>query len=155
MTDKMREALNQIDQLLKQVDPNDKPPVISGREVTDADVDREMVRRGWARVLGGFGDHPVVGPVDRDTYWQRRDQVSAELQAKAGASKAGTKRWTEESEAVANAIRQAASEDGRRLRSKSNASRVLKDRVNAILAEQGIAARSERTLEKHIPTEIL
>ncbi len=153
--DKIREALNQIDRLQDQVDPNDKPPVISGRDVTDADVDREMVRRGWARVLGGFGDLPVVGPVDRDTYWQRRDQVRAELHAKAAASRAGSARWTEESDAVVIAILQAASEHGRPLQSKLNAARVLKDRVNAILAGQGIAARSERTLRKHIPDDII
>ncbi len=79
----------------------------------------------------------------------RRAQ-KAELAAKGGAA-----RWTDESEIVAMAIRQAAAEHGKKLRSKANASRVLKDRVNAILEGQGIASRSERTLEKHIPSEIL
>ncbi|WP_171237553.1 MULTISPECIES: hypothetical protein [unclassified Ruegeria] len=155
MTDKLREALNQIEQLRDQVDPNDKAPIISGRDVTDSDVDQEMVRRGWARFLGGFGDRRVVGPVDRDTYWQRRDQVRAELKAKAGASKAGNERWREELEALHDAIKQAAVEYGRPLRSKANGSRVLKDRVNTILEGQGIKPRSARTLEDHIPSAFL
>lgn len=130
--------------------------------ISDDDLDAEMVRRGLVRpVAGGFeGDttrHWLAPTTTPEIHCLEREAIRRELEgvrSRNNASRAGSARWAEESGVVVLAIRQAAVEYGRSLRSKANASRILKDRVNAILEGQGIAPRSERTLRKHIPDDL-
>jgi len=66
VTSPLEKALADIDKLKADIEPGEPDPIVFPPKGADPEpyIVLEMVRRGWARVLGGFiGDNIQVGPI--------------------------------------------------------------------------------------------
>lgn len=137
------------------------------RRITDADVNAEMIRRGFMRPAGGgfVGEDmkfwatptPVLDPASRAAV---RDKIRADLQAAVGRregrnmSKARNDTRGRVEDVIA-AIFAAHSRVAGRYTSKPQAAERLKDHVNEILTSRGFDTRTAGTIRRHIPESIL